>query len=149
MNATQSKQVLALLNEAIAMLPHEATLHLRVRLMQATAAPTAKGKCVLCRESIDKDETPVEGFLGRGLKPGLAHLRCGGTYQHNAIEFSAWCDAQRVKHTKHFDRVAMSYCACGGNADDHAKDELENLLKCSHCDTCEAFHYDVDEAEAA
>ncbi len=38
----------------------------------------------------------------------------------------------------------MSYCACGGLASQHEKDEMDNLLQCSHCDECSHFHYDVD-----
>jgi hypothetical protein len=46
-------------------------------------------------------------------------------------------------------RERLSYCACGGKAEDHREDKDGNLLECSHCDGCDHFHYQTDSAKAA
>jgi hypothetical protein len=147
---SQSKQILSVATRALALLNPEwqVTAELRQMLESANSvqAPAVKNSCVLCSmPTVATDR--VEGFLGKKLKPGFAHALCAASYRRNAAEFSAWCAEQNAKVIAPFDAEAAALCTCGGNADSHAKDELENLLKCSHCDTCEAFHYDVDEKE--
>jgi hypothetical protein len=46
-------------------------------------------------------------------------------------------------------RERLSYCACGGKAEDHREDNDGNLLECSHCNSCDHFHYQTDSAAAA
>jgi len=155
-----AKAILAIANEAIAMLPHGATLALRVRLAQATAATSkTAGKCVLCNETVSADSA-IDGFLGKKLKAGPAHFRCADMYRRNAAEFSAWCDTANAKFARQFDLTAMAVCACGHPAHQHEKDELENLLDCQVYESafedakkcpCDHFHYEIadDESVAA
>jgi hypothetical protein len=50
-----------------------------------------------------------------------------------------------LREIEHYDATTvlerLSYCACGGLASEHAKDEMDNLLECSHCRDCKQFHY--------
>jgi hypothetical protein len=157
------KQILAIANEAISMLPHEETLQMRVRLAQATC-PAIKvgklerpdGKLVIndmadpCGTMHEKKNarsyasywyapTPADGLTGweRLVREWLAGTKTN----------MMWRTANKFDKTATIER--LSHCACGGSADDHAKDELENLLKCSHCDTCEAFHRTNEAQQAA
>lgn len=152
MNASQQKQVIAVAKKALALLSPEWSVSQSLReqlelAMVETLKPVAKakasGKCTLCNAAFNAEDVPVDGFLHKKLKEGQAHFRCADMYRRNAAEFSAWCVEQNNRVIQAFDAEAMSHCACGGTADDHAKDELENLLKCSHCDDCEAFHYET------
>jgi hypothetical protein len=71
-------------------------------------------------------------------------------YFNRPVEnFASWTMqiVGRYTHSR-FDATALrerlTFCACGGKADDHREDKDGNLLECSHCDGCDHFHYQTD-----
>ena len=48
------------------------------------------------------------------------------------------------KAEREAERERLSYCVCGGSAEDHREDKDGNLLECSHCDSCDHFHYSTE-----
>ena len=119
---------------------------------RAEAKPASKEKCCFCEEPITGESFP--GFTKK-LKPRVACRQCTHNYVVARDQFARWCDTPRqavevkTRQGRAALRQRLSYCACGGKAEDHREDKDGNLLECSHCDGCDHFHYQTDEAESA
>jgi hypothetical protein len=141
------------------MLPHEMTLALRIRLMQATEAKAKLGTVKLPngKAVIDDMADPYMAHDKKDVKNYASYwlgMKLGEQVTTREIVVN-WRDAR-----EHFSKEAviakLGSCACGHNADSHEKDELDSLLKCGAwiqaldqaCE-CDHFHYDVEESEAA
>jgi hypothetical protein len=170
-----TKQILAIAQEAIDRISHGASLDLRVRLAQATA-PAVKASSV----KISKKAQPYKPIVGAG-----PHIEPAGKFEPitKGSKQMIWrlteandcqcagCQILRGYWTRgrsevimlkadapKFDKAAviakLEMCACGHTPGAHEKDDLENLLKCTAfidvLDTecaCTHFHYDVDAEE--
>jgi hypothetical protein len=127
-------------------------LELWTAIHRAEAKPASKEKCCFCEEPITGESFP--GFTKK-LKPRVACRQCTHNYVVARDQFARWCDTPRqavevkTRQGRAALRQRLSYCACGGKAEDHREDKDGNLLECSHCDGCDHFHYQTDEAESA
>lgn len=176
MNAAQSKQIVAVAKQALALLNPEwevsRSLREQLELAMVETVPVAKP----ARKSgkIKKNQ-PYKPFTAEDkliehvapeakMEPeseGSERTRWTGVYltedngclcigckirrgfNERGMAPIKMMRPERILETPESIKNRLSHCACGGTADDHAKDELENLLKCSHCDDCEAFHYET------
>jgi hypothetical protein len=157
MNAAQSKALLAAARNALALLdPDWPVAHtLSEAIAKATETPLAGQKCVFCEQPIKGESFP--GFCKK-LKPRVACRQCTHSYIVNRDSFARWCDRSQsiaypltvqTRKERQTAKERLSYCACGGKAEDHREDRDGNLLECSHCDNCDHFHYQTENQEAA
>jgi hypothetical protein len=153
MNAVQSK---ALINaarnarEALLTLDPDSIVALElwtaIHRAEAVSKPASGEKCVFC----DEPDAEINGF-SKKLKLRKAHANCAEAYRCRAESFAKWSVTPTIwtdKAGNHEERKALreslSYCACGGKAENHREDKDGNLLECSHCDSSRQFHYRTD-----
>ena len=179
MNASQQKQAIAVAQRALAMLNPDwavtTDLKAQLELCMVQFAETPKAKTARKSSKIKKYQ-PYKPFSAE--EKLIKHVFEGTLDKDGNIKFQPeWKDTkcqcvgckigrgffvdrgmapvkmmkpEQTLETPEAIRNRLSHCACGGLAEDHKKDELENLLKCSHCDNCESFHYETaDDQQAA
>lgn len=153
MNAAQSKNLINAARNVLAILPADTdqTLAQLLAAIEAAEAKPAAKKSTKPRKGDYPANDPrrigessaeyfarvMEGFKARTAdgwrRPHYGHRKSNIREDGPKIDFAAL-------------REALSLCACGHEADDHHKDELDNLLACASCDACSHFHYSVEEA---
>jgi hypothetical protein len=155
MNAPQSKALIAAARKAAWSL-HPDSVEARelwsaIHHAETTSKPASREKCVFCEEA----GAELDGF-SKKLKLRMAHVVCAEAYRARADAFAAWsrqATALRLNADTREQREALkeslTYCACGGKAEDHREDRDGNLLECSHCDGCGQFHYQTDTEQTA
>lgn len=150
MNATQGKALLAVTNEALS-------------LLERSGHPLAPRYVVELRERLSAAIAPAERRItGRVnlskawmalASAEMAAWRATGesveAFAHRVVErFRAGQMSENIVRVKSFDAETyarkMARCACGHMAIRHERDELDNLLICLDCDTCDHFHYEVN-----
>jgi hypothetical protein len=119
---------------------------LQARRMLAGLTMTGKPSkaikpCYLCERTIDTKDTGANWIIPSGRKYAAmpAHSECVTKAEIERDRIWAELDAARIQIQ--FDVKAAEYCACGHHGTvDHARDEMENLLKCNvrGCD-CDHF----------
>jgi hypothetical protein len=96
--------------------------------------------CVLCSKPLRMAR--LSGWGGKscpGIQAGYTHAGCTAAARAEVDRIFAELDANRVQIE--FDRKAAEYCACGHHGTvDHARDEMENLLKCN-VKGCDCDHF--------
>ena len=157
MNAQQSKALIEVARkarEALLALDPDSVVALELwsaihRASQEPAKPASREKCCFCEEA----GATIGGF-SKKLKLRMAHVACAEAYHDRARRFAEWnTEAHRQAHYLSRDeretlKEQLTYCACGGEAEDHREDRDGNLLECSHCDSCDHFHYQTDRADS-
>jgi hypothetical protein len=153
MNAQQTKALIDAARkarEALLALDPDSMIALELWTAINRATQTvSKERCCFC-EIADGREM-VAGF-SKKLKLRMAHLRCAGDYTIRRDEFArrcetprrVWIDKAGTREDREALQESLTYCACGGKAEDHRDDRDGNLLECSHCDSCDHFHYQMD-----
>ncbi len=152
MNPTQTKILILAARRALTALEptSQAAIELDMALKQPPVTTVSKkvprarygpnpwrdGKCIDSDDAREFASAVHDRFL-RGWKGLTAKQKRAGEKR-----FAAWRKANGDT------RQALMHCACGGKASDHAEDGDGNLLTCSHCKTCDHFHYQT-EGEAA
>jgi hypothetical protein len=160
MNATQGKAVLAITNQALSLLERSGhplapryVVELRERLsatiaIQAVARKPKSARAIETAQRLVEDAAwrltgeSVQAFVHRVLE----RFRAGAT---RIKDFDAIAKAKTLVDSTESDAVKarLALCACGGYPSDHEEDDTGNLLKCTHCDTCDHFHYEVNASQ--
>ena len=147
MNAIQGKVLLDTAKRALRMLDPEWPIaaDLRAAIFQAStiipAKPKANGAVNQRKAWIALAKAEYDAWIKAGESVSDFHKRV-------VARFLTGKASQNIANGNGFDKetalVRLSLCACGHRAERHEKDELENLLICLDCDTCDHFHYEVD-----
>jgi hypothetical protein len=154
MNAAQSKALIATARKALALLdpdwPQAQALKQAIADAQAPSANARRSKArryygpKVWRDGKCLDADDAMKFA-KAVRKGFKFTKLDGTSW--TMMLARHPDKPSFDVTA--ERERLSYCACGGKAEDHREDRDGNLLECSHCDSCDHFHYQTDTAEAA
>ena len=186
MNATQSKALIQAAHNAMALLPssqERAALGRALNALAAALAPSKKAKSAKISKKAQPYKPIIGAQAHKTIWKPLYHwtlkdydvpryeiepdpaCQCAGcqifagfrsrglnapVMMERNKEIDAWLQAMQDL------AVASKFCVCGHLADEHEKDELENLLKCTRkvwdAEThsygicgCDHFHCDVDQ----
>jgi hypothetical protein len=158
LNATQSKILIAAARKARgALLALDPDSIVALELWTAIEHATRAARPAIITRKIPKcTYGPHVWRDGRCLDADDARAFAESVHDHfgsGLYQVGARLDPDIVAYDPHkaereAQRDRLSYCACGGKAEDHREDKDGNLLECSHCDGCQQFHYETA-AEAA
>jgi hypothetical protein len=156
MNAAQSKALIATARKALALLdpdwPQAQALKQAITDAQAPSTNARRSKAKryygpdVWRDGRCLDDDDARKFA-ESVHFRFRHGWGKGLTNAERKQMDKAYKAEMARRQK--ERERLSYCACGGKAEDHREDKDGNLLECSHCDGCDHFHYQTDSAEAA